>query len=417
MIDNNGSSLLRMPLDSFHMLGVLLDLAWNSRPSRVAVFHANDLPLKLDFYTPIVARLEALRRLSVNGGWLFSEECIPLKDFEFLAPPQCITFSSDMDSNASMSVIGLPENSQKEVERLIAICTDNLYRLGSLATEPYANYALHYSANLYARLYQADILDKDKIKSVFFDFPRNIGFSTIFSDSLNSEFISIPIFSFSQHDETEQMLYFDSDFLLNTNTFLGAILRKSLQKSEPLEIKLIHPPEHLGGHKWRTNLDIGALDAITHLFPINSMVDVGCGPGGMVAYAKWKGIHAIGIDGDPQIPADPSILQHDFSISPIACPLSCIDLIWCVEFLEHLDEKFLNNLIPLLSQSSVIFSTAAPPGQDGHHHVNCKPHDYWIQWFEKIGFYEEESATKFVRKKSSMRSNFTRTTGTVFVKK
>jgi hypothetical protein len=30
--------------------------------------------------------------------------------------------------------------------------------------------------------------------------------------------------------------------------------------------------------------------------------------------------------------------------------------------------------------------SAAPPGQGGHHHVNCKDKKYWIEKFEQYGF-------------------------------
>ena len=41
---------------------------------------------------------------------------------------------------------------------------------------------------------------------------------------------------------------------------------------------------------------------IREKYNINSMLDIGCGPAGMVEYANYKGVYAIGVDGDPVCP-------------------------------------------------------------------------------------------------------------------
>ena len=56
--------------------------------------------------------------------------------------------------------------------------------------------------------------------------------------------------------------------------------------------------EHLGGHAGYTHLDEGALDFVKDILQVKSMLDIGCGPGGMVELANQKDINAIGIDGD-----------------------------------------------------------------------------------------------------------------------
>ena len=40
----------------------------------------------------------------------------------------------------------------------------------------------------------------------------------------------------------------------------------------------------------------------------------------------------------------------------------------------------------LFSRCKYVVVTAAPPGQPGHHHVNCRPTEYWIDVFKKYGF-------------------------------
>ena len=56
--------------------------------------------------------------------------------------------------------------------------------------------------------------------------------------------------------------------------------------------------EHLGGHNGVTHLDEGALRWAISTLKIESMLDVGCGPGGMVELAEWYGLDSHGIDGD-----------------------------------------------------------------------------------------------------------------------
>ena len=55
---------------------------------------------------------------------------------------------------------------------------------------------------------------------------------------------------------------------------------------------------HLGGHGGLTHTDEGTLRWAIDKLNITSMLDVGCGPGGMVELANQFGVNARGIDGD-----------------------------------------------------------------------------------------------------------------------
>ena len=76
-------------------------------------------------------------------------------------------------------------------------------------------------------------------------------------------------------------------------------------------------PEHLGGHLDRTHVDQGAFDFITTKYSIASMIDIGCGPGGMYHLAKTADIDWRGIDGDYTLkhPEEikPLVTIHDFA--------------------------------------------------------------------------------------------------------
>ena len=54
------------------------------------------------------------------------------------------------------------------------------------------------------------------------------------------------------------------------------------------------------------------------------------------------------------------------------------------------------NLLVLSGAAYVVF-TAAPPGQDGHHHVNCQPQSYWLSKFLARGYHFNLDATDRVK--------------------
>ena len=74
-------------------------------------------------------------------------------------------------------------------------------------------------------------------------------------------------------------------------------------------------PAHLGGHLNRTNTDEPLLVHVKNKFNIKSMLDIGCGPGGMREVANRNNIEWFGVDGDPTVieNTDYSLL-HDFTL-------------------------------------------------------------------------------------------------------
>jgi hypothetical protein len=64
---------------------------------------------------------------------------------------------------------------------------------------------------------------------------------------------------------------------------------------------------------------------------------------------------------------------------------------------EHVDERFLDNLLLTLCSGRVILMTHATPGQDGYHHVNEKPDRYWIEQLPRRGYNLLPEDTKRIR--------------------
>jgi cyclopropane fatty-acyl-phospholipid synthase-like methyltransferase len=162
-------------------------------------------------------------------------------------------------------------------------------------------------------------------------------------------------------------------------------------------------PQHLGGHKNKTHLDEGALELAIKKFGVKTMLDIGCGPAGMVELACSMGIDAQGIDGDfeverPNVP----VTIHDYEKGPGPLGNLTVDLIWSCEFVEHVYEEFLSNFMQDFQRGRVVFMTFAPPNTPGHHHVNCNTKEYWIDVFDQYGFDYDDTLTNTLRDVSTM---------------
>lgn len=176
-------------------------------------------------------------------------------------------------------------------------------------------------------------------------------------------------------------------------------------------------PEHLGGHASITNMDRGVFDAIVAEHRPESFLDIGCGPGGMVALAGRHGLRARGIDGDWTLDfAGLDVVLHDFTTGPPALDAE-YDFGWCVEFLEHVEERFLDNVRPAFQACRRLWVTHAMPGQRGWHHVNCRSAQYWSRIFRAWGFTWNERQNMRLRMRSTMHGKYSRRTGVLITRR
>jgi cyclopropane fatty-acyl-phospholipid synthase-like methyltransferase len=179
-------------------------------------------------------------------------------------------------------------------------------------------------------------------------------------------------------------------------------------------------PAHLGGHQMETHVDEGALQLLIDKFGVQSYLDVGCGPGGMVDLAESKGLTVLGVDGDYTLErAKPeNFVLHDYTKgpAPVGKPIGYDnwDLGWSCEFLEHVEERYMDNYMDTFLKCKRIVVTHAFPGQGGHHHVNEKDPNYWFQQFGQRGFLLDMKTTDEVRRASTMTQRYIRVSGMVF---
>jgi hypothetical protein len=139
-------------------------------------------------------------------------------------------------------------------------------------------------------------------------------------------------------------------------------------------------------------------DHFIHAEGVPSMVDVGCGIGVACEHFAAAGVHVTGIDGSGTAQAmfrvPGRFVLHDFTSGEIYKPGW---LAWSCEFVEHVESRYLPHVMSAFRYCSMVAMTYAAPGQDGHHHVNCQPADYWIGAFAAIGFAFDEPTTLRLR--------------------
>jgi SAM-dependent methyltransferase len=142
---------------------------------------------------------------------------------------------------------------------------------------------------------------------------------------------------------------------------------------------------HLGGN-------IAGGDKLTYMpllwqlllykYKIKSVLDVGCGEGHAMEWFNNHKCTTLGIEGlkqnvDTCTNKNLNVIQLDLTEEPYQSKQP-FDLIWCCETLEHIEKKYLDNVIQTLSNGKIIAMTCAVPNQAGYHHVNCQPLEYWI---------------------------------------
>ena len=176
--------------------------------------------------------------------------------------------------------------------------------------------------------------------------------------------------------------------------------------------------QHLGG-----NISVGdpfsysprTWQYLMERFAIRSLMDLGSGRGYAAHWFHGKGVAAVSVDGLKQncdYAVHPT-LHVDLTQSGVYCP---VDLVLCVEMVEHLEEKYLPNLLDSLCCGQIIVMTNALPGQGGYHHVNEQPTEYWIQKLQERGCSLALDDSKQIRNIAAQEGALhIARTGTVFV--
>lgn len=152
---------------------------------------------------------------------------------------------------------------------------------------------------------------------------------------------------------------------------------------------------------WRVPFVCNALRDLCHP---ESAIDVGCAVGDLVLGFMERGIEAYGVEGCrtafPHLVCERDrVILHDLR-TPYN-PGRKFDLVVCFEVVEHIEpeyEKILCETLETLTGKNLVIS-AAPPGQEGTYHVNCKPHAYWVDLFKGMGFEFDNVGVAYLKKR------------------
>ncbi len=136
---------------------------------------------------------------------------------------------------------------------------------------------------------------------------------------------------------------------------------------------------------------------IIERFAISSVMDLGSGMGYASQYFHNKGMKVLAIDGmlENCRNAVYPTLYLDLTLSKA---VSSVDLVHCQEVVEHIEERFLENLLATLACGKFILMTNALPGQGGYHHVNEQPTEYWINNLKRYNCEVLVEDTKRIRR-------------------
>ena len=123
----------------------------------------------------------------------------------------------------------------------------------------------------------------------------------------------------------------------------------------------------------------------------SSLLDVGCGAGTWLKAAIELGIADVfGVEGVELPPDKLHVPAQKIQLRDLTRPWNLnkrFDVAVCLEVAEHLDATTAPALInALVLHSDLIFFSAACPGQEGQHHVNCQWPEYWQDLFNERGY-------------------------------
>lgn len=157
---------------------------------------------------------------------------------------------------------------------------------------------------------------------------------------------------------------------------------------------------HLGGNLMEGDAWTfcpGVWNYVIDRFAVKSVLDLGCGLGYSSQYFKRKGLDVLAVDG--------MIENVNNSIYPsLLCDLTKervttrVDLVHCQEVVEHIEERYIDNLLSSLTCGKFILMTNALPGQGGYHHVNEQPIEYWTEQLKRYNCELMEEDTARVRR-------------------
>ena len=138
-------------------------------------------------------------------------------------------------------------------------------------------------------------------------------------------------------------------------------------------------------------------DYLIRRFALTSVLDLGSGLGYSARYFHNQGLQVLAVDGMKKncLNAVYPTVQIDLTKLVV---LTKVDLVHCQEVVEHIEEKYVYNLLDSMACGKFIVMTNALKGQGGYHHVNEQPTEYWINHLRKYNYEVLTEDTSRIRK-------------------
>ena len=140
--------------------------------------------------------------------------------------------------------------------------------------------------------------------------------------------------------------------------------------------------------------------ALADLFDFDSVLDVGCGNGFLLEELQRRGKSVSGIERSRAVRKvlAPEIADK-IRIGDFRTATGSWDLVCCVEVAEHIRPAVSERLVSTLARVAKrwIYFTAAPPGQGGRGHINCRPAAWWVGAFAEEGWSLDPEMTGAVK--------------------
>lgn len=143
--------------------------------------------------------------------------------------------------------------------------------------------------------------------------------------------------------------------------------------------------------------------AIMTEFKPNTVVDIGCGSGGVSKALKDNGCKKIfAFDYSPaSIEMTKSKGIHSvkrLNLTKAKNIHVSADVTICLEVAEHIPEVYVKNFCKLIIQpSKILVLSAAPKGQGGHLHINEQPKEYWVNLLKSYNMILDANSLSRIR--------------------
>ena len=134
--------------------------------------------------------------------------------------------------------------------------------------------------------------------------------------------------------------------------------------------------------------------SIVERFKPRTIIDVGCGTGALLDAFRKLNCDVYGLEYSEsglayckrrQLPV------RKFDIEKDQIDTAQYDLAVSFEVAEHLPPWIADRFVGLLCKASpLVIISAATPGQGGKDHVNEQPHAYWMEKFDRYGYFYDE---------------------------